>query len=93
MHTMSPLLNTTRIRQLKSERIGKLMTVSGTITRTTEVRPELTLGSFICMACNTIQDDVVQQFRYTKPKICKNHSCGNRGNWELRTEASEFCDW
>jgi len=30
-----------KIRDLKSDKIGHLLSISGTITRTTEVRPEL----------------------------------------------------
>lgn len=31
-----------------TEKIGRLISISGTITRTTDVRPELMYGSFIC---------------------------------------------
>src|SRR5256885_8100149 len=29
------------------------VSISGTVTRTSEVRPELALGTFVCEACNT----------------------------------------
>ena len=37
-----------RIRAMGTEKIGRLISISGTITRTTDVRPELMYGSFIC---------------------------------------------
>lgn len=39
--------------------------VMGTITRTSEVRPELIIGSFTCMDCRISNQYVPQQFKYT----------------------------
>ena len=78
---------------MKSVKIGKLTAISGTVTRTTEVRPELLYGSFICLSCNTEVKDVEQQFRFTEPKRCKNPNCDNHTKWELSTEGSVFSDW
>ena len=38
---------------------------TGTVTRTSEVRPELVLGHFSCQDCYTEQDMTEQQFKYT----------------------------
>ena len=46
--------------------IGKLVSISGTVTRTSEVRPELVSGTFTCEACGTEIRDVEQQFKYTE---------------------------
>lgn len=54
------------IRDLRMSRLGKLMTISGTVTRTSEVRPELIQGTFICKDCGAKMDDVDQQFKYTE---------------------------
>ena len=54
------------IRDLKTDRIGTLMSISGTVTRTSEVRPELLFGSFICEVCGGLVNDVEQQFKYTE---------------------------
>jgi DNA replicative helicase MCM subunit Mcm2 (Cdc46/Mcm family) len=42
------------------------MAVSGVVTRTSEVRPELLEGTFKCLDCGTIIRDVQQQFKYTQ---------------------------
>ena len=60
-----------RLRELKAENIGQLTSFSGTVTRTSEVRPELLLGAFRC-AEHTLVPDVEQQCRYTTPAICLN---------------------
>jgi DNA replication licensing factor MCM6 len=46
--------------------VGKLLTISGTVTRTSEVRPELLDGNFQCNACGTTIENVPQQFKYTE---------------------------
>ncbi|KAI8066893.1 MCM2/3/5 family-domain-containing protein [Gongronella butleri] len=82
-----------RVRELRTDKIGQLITVSGTVTRTTEVRPELLYATFLCKECTTVVRDVEQQFRYTEPSMCNGIGCFNRGNWELLLEQSKFVDW
>ncbi|GAA5924544.1 MCM DNA helicase complex subunit MCM6 [Sporobolomyces koalae] len=81
------------IRDMRTEKIGKLSAISGTVTRTSEVRPELTFGSFICLECKGVVRDVEQQFKYTEPSMCPNLSCNNRSAWKLSIEQSKFADW
>lgn len=54
------------IRDLRTDRIGRLMSISGTVTRTSEVRPELLFGSFICEVCGGLVNEIEQQFKYTE---------------------------
>lgn len=82
-----------RIRQLRTSSIGKLLSISGTVTRTSEVRPELSLATFVCEACNAVVPNVEQTFRYTEPTQCPNLTCGNRVGWRLDIRQSTFVDW
>ncbi|KAI9321016.1 MCM2/3/5 family-domain-containing protein [Dichotomocladium elegans] len=82
-----------RVRQLKTEKIGQLTSISGTVTRTTEVRPELLYGSFTCNECGKVMNDIEQQFRYTEPAMCQGLQCFNRQHWTLNVEQSKFVDW
>jgi DNA replication licensing factor MCM6 len=86
-----PLIS--RIRQLRTDQIGRLVSISGTVTRTSEVRPELALGTFICELCNTVIPNVEQTFRYTEPTICPNITCNNKQGWRLDITNSTFVDW
>ena len=86
-----PLIS--RIRQLRSASVGKLLSISGTVTRTSEVRPELYLATFICEGCRTVIANVEQIFRYTEPTQCPNLTCGNRQGWRLDIRQSTFVDW
>lgn len=53
-----PTIN--KIRDMKVQQLGRLMSVTGTVTRTTEVKPELLMGSFKCMECGMISENVEQ---------------------------------
>ncbi|KAI0068520.1 mis5 protein [Artomyces pyxidatus] len=81
------------IRDLKTDKIGTLMSISGTVTRTSEVRPELLFGSFICEVCGALVNEIEQQFKYTEPSLCPNPTCGNRVAWQLQIDTSKFTDW
>jgi len=82
-----------RIRQLRTREVGKLVSISGTVTRTSEVRPELHLGTFVCESCNNTVYNVEQTFRYLEPTQCPNLTCGNTRAWRLDIRQSTFVDW
>ena len=89
------------VRQLKTTTIGQLVTLSGTITRTSDVRPELLFGTFRCMKCGLLAENILQQYYYTRPMKCRNPRCGGSGqrnssnpnNFMLMTNMSIFADW
>ncbi|KAK9131601.1 hypothetical protein Scep_011129 [Stephania cephalantha] len=86
-----PLLK--RLRDLTTTEIGKLVSVTGVVTRTSEVRPELLQGTFKCLECGGVIKNVDQQFKYTEPIICGNATCSNRSRWALIRQDSKFADW
>ncbi|CAL5410635.1 unnamed protein product [Camellia sinensis] len=86
-----PLLK--RLRDLNTADVGKLVAVSGVVTRTSEVRPELLQGTFKCLECGNVIKNVEQQFKYTEPIICVNATCNNKMRWALLRQDSKFADW
>ncbi|KAL5997624.1 MCM DNA helicase complex subunit mcm6 [Asimina triloba] len=86
-----PLLK--RLRELTTAEIGKLVSVAGVVTRTSEVRPELLQGTFKCLECGSVIKNVDQQFKYTEPIICVNATCQKRNGWALLRQESKFTDW
>ena len=83
------------LRALRTDAIGRLSCVSGTVTRTSEVRPELLVGAFRCRPCGLLAEHVAQQFHFTRPTICRNPRCKNASptKFVLETALSQFCDW
>eukprot|EP00516_Mucochytrium_quahogii_P007095 CAMPEP_0203752172 /NCGR_PEP_ID=MMETSP0098-20131031/6127_1 /ASSEMBLY_ACC=CAM_ASM_000208 /TAXON_ID=96639 /ORGANISM=" , Strain NY0313808BC1" /LENGTH=925 /DNA_ID=CAMNT_0050642213 /DNA_START=374 /DNA_END=3148 /DNA_ORIENTATION=+ len=83
-----------RVRSLRTEKIGQLVSIAATVTRSSEVRPELLFATFQCDECGTRIPDVEQQFVFTKPMKCPTKSCNNdKGRFSLLTEDSSFVDW
>lgn len=82
-----------RLRSLRSDKIGTLAQFVGTVTRTTEVRPELFTASFRCIECMNVVKGVAQQFKYTTPTVCPQPACGNKSKWALVMDDSTFVDW
>ena len=67
------------------------MSIYGTVTRTTDAKPELISGTFRCKACNNCVENVEQQFKYTTPVKC--NTCMNTKDWELMNKDSIMVDW
>lgn len=82
-----------RIRELKAENIGMLMAISGTVTRTSEIRPELYKAAFTCDVCKALITNVEQTFKFTEPTSCINNTCVNQSEWTLNIAKSHFLDW
>ncbi|KAI9504356.1 MCM DNA helicase complex subunit mcm6 [Coemansia spiralis] len=91
--SLSGLPGIHRVRELRADKIGSLVCISGTVTRTSEVRPELIAGMFRCTECGTLCGPIVQQFKYTEPTVCDNPVCQNRTVWTLAVDQSRFADW
>lgn len=81
-----------RIRELKTELLGQLVSFCGTIRRTTQVRPELINGTFLCKVCNSVVPELMQKIKYTEPLVCPNHRCTNRKSWKLEIDKSKFSE-
>ncbi|TBU05907.1 DNA replication licensing factor Mcm6 [Hamiltosporidium magnivora] len=82
-----------RMRHLRSILLSKLTSFSGTVTRVSQVRPELSVGCFVCKACNATIQDVQQYSYYTLPSTCPNHLCTNRKAFSLETSKCIFLNW
>jgi DNA replication licensing factor MCM6 len=81
------------VRDMRMDKIGRLSSFCGTITRTSEVRPELISASFRCEKCGLLSSSIRQEYHYTRPALCKNPRCDNTFSWMLEHVTSEFVDW
>uniref|UniRef100_A0A1B0FHJ7 DNA replication licensing factor MCM6 n=1 Tax=Glossina morsitans morsitans TaxID=37546 RepID=A0A1B0FHJ7_GLOMM len=82
-----------KVRDLITSKIGTLIRISGQVVRTHPVHPELVLGTFMCLDCQTEIRNVEQQFKFTNPSICRNPVCSNRRRFMLNVEKSLFVDF
>ena len=81
-----------RVRTLRSHHIGQLISMLATVTRVTEVRPELIKAIFKCQLCGA-EIEKSQVNRYEEPKSCESEGCNNHTKWRLLHEKSKFIDW
>ncbi|KAI8804790.1 MCM2/3/5 family-domain-containing protein [Cladochytrium replicatum] len=82
-----------KLREIRTELLGQLVSISGTVTRSSEIRPELLYGTFRCKDCGTLVKDVPQEFKYTEPTTCLKPGCGNTTEFALDIGLSKFVDW
>jgi DNA replication licensing factor MCM6 len=83
------------IRDLRTEKLGRLVSICGTVTRTTEIKPELLVGTFQCNNCQREISGVAQQFKVTEPAMCPTRNCGNRTSWTSlpRAQTTRWGEW
>ena len=53
-------------RAMRMEGLGRLVVLSGTVTRTSNVKPELRTAVFSCLKCGLWTPPIVQQYHYTR---------------------------
>ena len=89
------LPTTCSVRQLRTQHIGALSSVTGTVTRSSDVRPELLVASFRCSQCGLLASKIPQQYHFTRPLLCRNPRCKNKSpmQFTLEIRESEFVDW
>jgi len=80
-------------RAVRTENIARLTSICGTVTRSSDVRPELLIGAFRCSKCSLDTVPVPQQYHYTRPTVCRNPRCDNRTDFQLQFDKSIFTDW
>ncbi len=76
---------------IKSENVGKLISISGTVTRSSEVKPELLYGHFNCKKCGAANTGIEQQFQFTMPFVCKTPNCTS-ADYHLDVTRCTFVD-
>ncbi|KAF1744542.1 hypothetical protein MXB_4926, partial [Myxobolus squamalis] len=82
-----------KLRELSTAKIGTLMTITGQVVRTRPVYPMLVSATFTCLDCQTLIQNVEQQFRFTQPTICHNPVCQNRRKFLLDLKRSKYVDF
>ncbi|KAI9500629.1 MCM8 protein [Coemansia spiralis] len=68
----------THMKALKSSLVGKLVTVRGTIVRTSPIKPLLVQAQFSCLRCGASQVVKIVEGRYEPPTKCIAQGCKSR---------------
>jgi len=86
------LPETTSLRELGSDHIGKLVMLEGIVVRATPARPMVTRGAFRCRRCGTVTYvDQTTPF-LTAPSQCTDPACRRTGPFDFLQEQTTFID-
>lgn len=78
------------IREINTDVIDKLISVSGMVVRTSEVKPLSKKLAYMCNECDTLTEALLKGFIIKKPSQCS--KCSNK-SLEVRPDMSEFVDF
>ncbi|XP_033100324.1 DNA replication licensing factor mcm7-A-like [Anneissia japonica] len=81
------------IRDVKAEKIGKLVAVRGIVTRTTEVKPRMTVATYTCDQCGAETYQLINSPTFMPLLMCPSQDCTTNksgGRLYLQTRGSKF---
>jgi len=81
------------VRQVKAGMIGKLVTIKGIVTRTTEVKPMITVATYTCDQCGSESYQPISGPSFTPLEKCESIECRtnkSNGRLYLQTRGSRF---
>ncbi|CAF3577212.1 unnamed protein product [Rotaria socialis] len=81
------------VRQVKSNNIGKLISVKGVVTRTTEVKPMISVATYTCDVCGSETYQPITSPTFMPLVMCQSQDCVTNksgGRLSLQTRGSKF---
>jgi len=84
-----------KIRAIRSDDIGKLVSIEGLVTKATEVRPKIVEAAFECPFCHHIFSMVQTGSQFKEPYECpqEDGGCGRKAQrFLLRVDKSKFAN-
>ncbi|MDX1596327.1 MAG: minichromosome maintenance protein MCM [Nitrosopumilaceae archaeon] len=80
------------LRQINSETIGKITSVSGMVVRASEVKPLAKELTFVCPDGHPTKTVQIKGMSVNVPVVCDNKNCKHR-DFDLKPEESKFIDF
>ena len=81
------------VRQIRAEHVGHLVALRGIMTRVTEVKPLLTVGTYTCDDCGAEVYQEIMSSAFMPVLECPSEECkrvGRKGQLTLQTRGSRF---
>lgn len=81
------------VREVRGQHLGKLITIRGIVTRTSEVKPLLLVNAYTCDICGAEIFQEVDKRKLTPLTECPSDECkqnGAKGQLHMQTRASKF---
>ena len=80
------------VNDLRSEHIGRLITIRGMVRIATEVRPRIRRSIFECQRCGHIFAILQDGSKFIEPYNCPNQACDRRGPFKAKLNISDYID-
>ncbi len=92
-----PVESRVEIRRIRSEHLGKLISVEGLVRKATEVRPKIIDALFQCMRCSAVIKEAQEGMFFKEPLECYKDQggCGRTSGstkFKLLSEESKYVD-
>ena len=81
-----------RIRSLKSHYIGRMVTVHGTVVRTSAVKPQVVSMDFVCTKCEAVIGMDFVDGKYSPPLLCGIDGCKSK-SFDADRSSAVTLDW
>lgn len=81
------------IREVMAKHIGKMVTVRGIVTRSTEVKPMMSVATYTCDQCGAETYQPVSSLSFAPILLCPSEDCRinkTGGKLYLQTRGSKF---
>lgn len=83
---------TARVRDIRTEKINKLLSVNGIVQKISDVWPRITKAHFECQRCGYVTIIHQNGHRFIEPLECENEMCGRKGPFKLQVGQSKMID-
>ncbi len=79
------------VRDIRSDHVGRLISVAGVVRKTADIRPKLVVGNFECQRCGHLLKIPQQDIRIKEPYLCE--ACETRGPFKLLSTDSKLTNF
>ncbi|RMF90645.1 MAG: AAA family ATPase [Methanobacteriota archaeon] len=77
-----------QIRDIRSDHVGRLISIQGVVRKATDIRPKLLVGNFECQRCGHTMRIPQHDIKLKEPYLCE--SCETRGPFKLLVTDSKL---
>jgi replicative DNA helicase Mcm len=79
------------VRDIRSDHVGRLISVAGVVRKTADIRPKLVIGNYECQRCGHTMKIPQHEIRIKEPYLCE--ACETRGPFKLLSTDSKLTNF
>ncbi len=79
------------VRDIRSDHVGRLISVAGVVRKTADIRPKLVIGNYECQRCGHTMKIPQHDIRIKEPYLCE--ACETRGPFKLLSTDSKLTNF